>query len=258
MTQSQLRAKAVSQAAAWLGCRESDGSHQKIIDIYNSHRPLARGYALKYTDAWCAGFVSAVGIACGLTDIMPTEVSCPRMIDLYKALGRWEERDDFLPQPGDLVMYDWYDSGWGDNTGEPEHVGIIESVSGNAITVIEGNYQNAVMRRSITVNGRYIRGYCLPDYAAKADEKEAETASPPVPVTKEQTGLPQLSYGSAGAAVKAMQLLLIGYGFSCGQWGADGEFGPATDSAVRAFQSARGLVSDGICGPLTWAALLGV
>lgn len=50
----------IAQARSWIGCRESDGSHRKIIDIYNSHRPLARGYAVKYTDAWCAAFVEEV------------------------------------------------------------------------------------------------------------------------------------------------------------------------------------------------------
>lgn len=67
-----------------------------------------------------------------------------------------------------------------------------------------------------------------------------------------------LKKGAKGAQVKAMQLLLIGYGFSCGSKGADGSFGAATDSAVRVFQKAKGLSQDGSCGPKTWAKLLGV
>ena len=43
----------VKQAQAWVGRKESDGSHKLIIDIYNSHEPLARGYKVKYDDAWC-------------------------------------------------------------------------------------------------------------------------------------------------------------------------------------------------------------
>jgi N-acetylmuramoyl-L-alanine amidase CwlA len=70
--------------------------------------------------------------------------------------------------------------------------------------------------------------------------------------------LPLLRNGSRGASVKAMQLLLIGYGFSCGGYGADGIFGTATDSAVRGFQKDMGLAVDGYCGPDTWAQLLGV
>lgn len=38
----------LNQARAFIGCKESDGSHQKIIDIYNTHKPLARNYIVKY------------------------------------------------------------------------------------------------------------------------------------------------------------------------------------------------------------------
>ena len=69
MTELELRNHVVATAEKWLGCKESDGTHKPIIDLYNSHKPLARGYAVTYTDAWCATYVSAVAIACGLTDI---------------------------------------------------------------------------------------------------------------------------------------------------------------------------------------------
>ena len=64
--------------------------------------------------------------------------------------------------------------------------------------------------------------------------------------------------GAKSDQVKAMQVLLMGYGFSCGDKGADGSFGPATDKALRAYQEAEGLTVDGVCGPKTWAKLLGV
>ena len=158
------RQKIVAMAASFIGYKESDGSHRKIIDIYNAHKPLAQNYAVKYTDAWCATFVSAMAIKCGLTDIVPTECSCSRMIQLYKNLGAWCENDAHTPKPGDVIFYDWQDSGIGDNTGAPDHVGIVEKVTGSTITVIEGNKSNAVGRRELKVNGRYIRGYGLPKY----------------------------------------------------------------------------------------------
>ena len=49
MTEQQLRKKYVDYAITYLGCKESDGSHKKIIDLYNSHTPLAQGYRMKYT-----------------------------------------------------------------------------------------------------------------------------------------------------------------------------------------------------------------
>lgn len=172
MTETQIRQKVVNQAKSWLGCKESDGSHRKIIDLYNSHKPLARSYAVKYTDAWCATFVSATSIACGYTDIMPTECGCGKMIELYQKLGRWEENDAYKPEPGDVVFYDWDDNGVGDNKGASDHVGIVEKVVGTTITIIEGNCSNSVKRREIQVNGRYIRGYGLPAFEKKATKED--------------------------------------------------------------------------------------
>ena len=165
-TMAKTASALINQAKAWIGCRESDGSHKKIIDVYNSHKPLARGYAMKYTDAWCAVFASACSIATGMTDIIPTECGCGQMIELFRKLGEWNENDSRTPNPGDIIFYDWQDSGSGDNTGWPDHVGIVEKVSGTTITVIEGNYSNSVKRRTIKVNGKYIRGYGVPKFAS--------------------------------------------------------------------------------------------
>lgn len=61
-----------------------------------------------------------------------------------------------------------------------------------------------------------------------------------------------VSYGSKGDAVKAAQVLLK---FTGGD--VDGDFGPATDRAIRSFQASKGLVQDGDVGANTWAALFG-
>ena len=70
-----------------------------------------------------------------------------------------------------------------------------------------------------------------------------------------------LKKGADGEQVKAMQILLMGYGLKMENngktYGADGSFGAATENAVKAFQKAKGLSVDGSCGPKTWAALLG-
>lgn len=149
---------------SWIGKKESNGSHKEIIDIYNSHRPLARGYKVKYTDHWCATTVSAAAIKLGYTDIIPTECGCGQMIALFQQKGCWIENDSHTPKAGDVIFYDWDDTGLGDDTGWPEHVGIVEKVVNGVITVIEGNYNNAVQRRNIKVNGKYIRGYGVPKY----------------------------------------------------------------------------------------------
>lgn len=169
MTESQLRQKIVDTAKGYLGCNEADGSHRKIIDLYNSHKPLARGYVLQYDDAWCAGFVSAMSIACGYTDILPTEVGCWNMIEQFKALDSWVEDDGYVPKPGDVIFFDWSDDGIGDNRVSPDHVGLVASCDGKTITTIEGNRADAVGTRTLAVNGLYIRGYGVPKYAKHAD-----------------------------------------------------------------------------------------
>lgn len=262
MTEQQLRQKVVDTILGWVGLNEADGSHKKIVDIYNSHKPLARGYALQYTDAWCAGTVSAVAIVNNITDIMPTEVGVGKMIDLYKALGRWMERDDYTPQIGDVVVYAWSDNGVGECTTGADHVGIVTKVSGTSFWVTEGNYRDKagdkVGTRPMQVNGRYIRGFGLPDYAKAATGVASampETATEDVFVSPK---LRQLKKGvKDGNDVKALQTLLIVGGYSCGARGADRSFGNATDEAVRKYQSDHGLTADGVVGAVTWGKLLG-
>jgi hypothetical protein len=174
---AKLASAVLAQARAWIGRNEAAGSHKEIIDVYNGHKPLARGYKVKYTDAWCATFVSAVAIKCGLTSIIPTECGCGQMIALFQALGEWQESDSRTPNPGDVIFYDWDDTGAGDNTGWPDHVGIVESVSGGKLTVIEGNKNDAVGRRALAVNGRYIRGYGVPKYDAESAGSAQTTAT---------------------------------------------------------------------------------
>ena len=170
MTELDARAKVVDIAVSHLGQNEYDGTHRAIIDRYNAQKALPRGYRVQYTDAWCATFVSSVAIEAGFEKIMPTECSCPQMIALYKSIGRWVENDAYTPKPGDIIMYDWQDSGSGDNHGTSDHVGIVVSVSDGRMKIIEGNINNAVGYRNIQVDSRYIRGYCVPDYAKVSDD----------------------------------------------------------------------------------------
>lgn len=68
--------------------------------------------------------------------------------------------------------------------------------------------------------------------------------------------LPILEQGHKGAAVKAMQLLLIDYGYNLGADGADGDFGPATADALKKFQRAYGMNADAVCGKKSWHFLI--
>lgn len=76
----------------------------------------------------------------------------------------------------------------------------------------------------------------------------------PEPVAPPAIALPthDLMLHSQGPEVAALQALLAAAGFALN---ADGDFGPQTRTAVKAFQQAHGLDPDGIVGPQTRAAL---
>lgn len=160
------RKTVVDIMASWVGKKESDGSFKSIVDIYNTIKPIPRGYKCPYSTPWCAITVSAAFHKAGYDAIFTPECSCSKMIELAKAKGIWVENDAFVPSPGDCIIYDWDDSGYGENKNNPDHVGMVEKVVGQTITVIEGNYSDSVKRRNIAVNGKFIRGYVAPKFTA--------------------------------------------------------------------------------------------
>lgn len=270
MTELELRQKAAAVARSFLGKNEADGSFREIIDLYNKIVPLPRGYKMKYTDPWCAAFVSVVSYVCGFLSIMPAECSCDKMIDQYKKMGRWEENDAYVPELGDVIFYDWDDSGLGDDTGSSDHVGIVTAINGNQLTITEGNKNDSVGDRVISVNSRYIRGYGSPAYFVLSDENPEIPVEDDAIINKPKPGvrpdkkylieLEELHYGSGlndpNPLVESLQILLIGKKFPCGSAGADGEFGNGTLMAVKNFQEAKGLPETGDVDDNTWYTLL--
>lgn len=174
----ELRNKVVSIAQSYLGYNEWDGSHMEIVDTYNSIKPLpAGGYFLQPYDSWCCAFVSFVAIKVGIADtLIPRECGCERQVNLFKEMGRFQEDENYMPKPGDIIYYDWEDSAYDyeytDNKGFAWHVGLVCStgetnpdLAEDEILVIEGNKNDCVEYRTIVKNGRFIRGYGIPDYA---------------------------------------------------------------------------------------------
>ena len=163
--ETALRMTVVQTAESYLGCKEEDGSHEKIIDLYNSLDPLPVGYTVQYTDSWCATFVSAVAVHCGLTEIIPAECGCERQIALFQELSTWEEQDSIIPQPGDLIYYDWNMEEKGECTGWADHVGIVVGTKWPFVKVIEGNLSDSVGYHYLKLDDIQIRGFARPDYA---------------------------------------------------------------------------------------------
>lgn len=158
----------VAQVREWIGFNQANGGRNAIIDTYNANKPLPRSYKVKYTDAWCAATIGAAVYLKDLRQIVPIECSCQQLINEASQLGIWVEEDHFIPRTGDLILYDWQDTGNGDNTGWADHVGIVEKVEDGIITAIEGNLNidgvRQVGRRDIAINARYIRGFICPHY----------------------------------------------------------------------------------------------
>ena len=148
-------------ARSFVGTHEGSAGHIKIINGYNEIRPLPRGYMVNLRDAWCAAFVSYVMKTCGYEDF-PFECGCHEM---------WEKAEDRKmtskkPKAGYAILYDW------GADGSINHVGIVESIEGDTIWVIEGNNNDAVRRVPRNVNDIQIVGYIKVDISEKAEVVE--------------------------------------------------------------------------------------
>lgn len=147
----------IKQAYNYYGVIEGSTIHHEIIDYYNRQRPLPRNYAVKYTDAWCATFVTVVFTKVGLRDIIYPECGCQEMLSHMKTTKPIQSSI----AKGNIVFYDW------DGNKHADHVGIITQIleNGKVVKVIEGNKNDSVDYRTIAVNSNQIQCIGLPDYA---------------------------------------------------------------------------------------------
>lgn len=81
------------------------------------------------------------------------------------------------------------------------------------------------------------------------------TAAKSTEVVKVSITVEQLRKGCKGVNIEALQILLNGKGYNCGE--VDGDFGSKTDKAVKKYQGAKGLTKDGVVGKQTWGKLMG-
>ena len=163
------RAKIVAVAKSYIGTCGGSSAHADILHYFNSVKPM--GYTAHKSDPWCAEFASACAIqAFGKTaakKFFPLSAACVYIINKAMEMNIWVESDKYIPEAGDWILYDWNDSGKGDNKGQPDHVGIVEYYKAGYIHVIEGNMgaePGKCGRRKLRIDGRYIRGFVTPDY----------------------------------------------------------------------------------------------
>jgi LysM repeat protein len=135
------------------------------------------------------------------------------MIDLFKNIGVWIEDEATEPKAGDIIFYDWEDSGKGDNKGGANHVGICEKVNKTKkeFTVIEGNYDNSVKRRTLKFNGKYLRGLARPKYDVKA---AVNTVDKPVNKSIEEVAADVIKGNYGNGSERRKNLEAAGYNYS--------------------------------------------
>lgn len=141
--------KLTDTARQYLGVRGQTQAHTNLVNYYNTYvYPLIdnnRKYKMKYTDDWCAMFVSVVAHMNGLKQF-PYEVSVYYMTLKARQMGLITSN----PKENDLIIYDW------NNNGTLDHVGMVTNVSGDTITVIEGNGGNQVIYRTVNRYAPFI------------------------------------------------------------------------------------------------------
>lgn len=172
MTGNELRRAVADTMNSWVGATKGSAQHREILNIYNGYKPLARGYAMQTMDAYCAATVSSAWIKNGMAPYTGTECGVGKFVNIAKTKGIWIERDDYVPLLGDAVVYDWQDGAdyaTTDNKGAPDHIGIVTQTGATSFVVTEGNMTGGKTgKRTLKVNGRYIRGFIAPDYDAIA------------------------------------------------------------------------------------------
>lgn len=255
MTELELRQKYVKAFADLVGkCAEGSENHKALIATYNTLKPLPRGVKMLTSYDWCACTVTALAIRCGIDSIFAKECSCTKQIEQWKAKGRWVENDAYVPKIGDIIYFAWSDGAnykTTDYKADVDHVGVVEKVENGNIYAIEGNNGNNVNRRTIAVNGRYIRGFATPDYASLATK--------PKPVEKTAINMPTLQRGDESHVVRVAQRLLkeAGYhGNNNNVLATDKKFGADTERAVKKYQEINGLKVTGKIDGATWKMLL--
>ena len=218
-----------------------------IEQLGNDYTTYCKDMGYNYRIEWCACFISWLATKLDITNIIPVDMSCNSQISKFKNMGVWHTDRNF--QSGDIIYYDWDRLG---DSRPADHVGIVEKVSGNTLTVIEGNNGNfpndRVRRREINSASSLIFGYARPEYPSVTFRKSSDNTI--------NVFLPTLRKGDSGNSVKILQAFLIAYEYSTGTSGIDGEFGFDTESAVKQFQKNSGISVDGIVGENTWSELL--
>ena len=230
--------KIIAKAKSQIGVKENPANSNKVKYNTAYYGRVVSGSAYP----WCCVFIWWLFKECGASKYFyggGKTASCTTLMNYYKSKKQFST----IPRVGSLAFFQF------DKDPNADHIGIVIAINSNGtVTTIEGNTSigndsngGEVMQR--TRKKSLIIGYAYP-YEDKTNGR-GNTVN---------VNLPELELGNKNESVKALQILLNGFGFSCGK--VDGDFGKMTKVAVEKFQTKNGLTNDGIVGKTTWNALL--
>ena len=224
---------------------------------------------------WCQSFVSWCAFTSGLDPKKyPKTAATIAASDWFKKNNRWADARNDDPTPGDWIYFDFPDDG----VNRISHVGLciknngdgtIQVIEGNTSGTAKGDQRNGGMcvekTRAYVKNNKKklinaVVGWGRPVYAGEENLPLLSkvgccdvVATPAKPAKPAEPAAPKefvnLKVGSKGQKVKVVQAAL--------KLKDDGDFGPATEKAVKAFQKAKGLPETGIVDQKTFKALKG-
>lgn len=223
---------ALGIAQAEVGTHEGANNKTKYGDEMHAIQPRN----MDKNAAWCDAFVDWVILQMcrhfGYGETTAKKVLCGdfddytyNSVNLYKKAGRWSQ----TPNRGDQIFF-----------GGSGHTGIVTAVESGIVKTIEGNKSDTVKACSYSTSSPSIIGYGRPRYELITGQMTAED-------------MPLIKRGSKCEAVKKLQQILNAKGYKLS---VDGDFGPATEAAVKAYQKANHLEVDGEVGEKTWASLM--
>lgn len=138
-------------------------------------------------------------------------------------------------------------------TGKRGHVGLY---IGNGWVIEAQGTKAGVVKSAVTlskwVDWGELKGV---DYGSDSPSAPVPEPSEPKEDKSSTNTKPTLKRGSKGEYVTALQTKLLQKGYDLGKYGIDGDFGSATEAAVKQFQKDHGLKVDGIVGANTWSEL---
>lgn len=202
-----------------------------------NYTKYARDVGVSNGQAWCAVFIWWCMKYAGVPfENYPSRTTVTR--DWFVQRGQYHARGSYVPKPGDYVVF-----------GNVSHCGIVESVSGYTISVIEGNSGDKVSRNYYNcMTSTYVTGFGTIQYneASSSSSATGDYNNPGAPYP-----IPTINIrnGSQGEQVKWVQKFgndIMGSGLV-----VDGISGAKTVAMIRQFQSSNGLTVDGIAGTLT-------